>query len=410
MRLAAILVTALLGTTPTMKGQVFLITGTPDQNSHYASDLVEIGDSGVKNATEILSQKDGFAWGAVSYDADRAVLLSGVLDNRVIVIDLRQAAIVKQCTVPGLSSRDPLELALTDQWLARLPGGELILGLLFARGTGTALRSEGLSMSLDPETPCDRSFSAVPPYDSLKYIDAHGMVGVGDELSPEGAHAGINPDGELAYMGVEFGFRIPVERLKELPKDAFVRIDTNTPQMMIAAVVDNATRVGARFLLFRKSDQSWHEIPVKSDHFGLRGFGAFVAGVEDVGKPAEPRVGTTAAAERALTRHSDPVSAGGAEWRTRPNRTGPSLVDSFRNASAAYPGRLHVYNIDTEKLFTITTNQGDSEILLIEDNTVYYRVSNRLYTAPITDSGIGAATLIATDEAIRDAHWAFIKH
>jgi len=32
-----------------------------------------------------------------------------------------------------------------------------------------------------------------------------------------------------------------------------------------------------------------------------------------------------------------------------------------------------------------------------------------LYKAPITDSGIGAPTLIATDEAVRDAHWAFIK-
>jgi hypothetical protein len=37
-------------------------------------------------------------------------------------------------------------------------------------------------------------------------------------------------------------------------------------------------------------------------------------------------------------------------------------------------------------------------------------VSDRLYKAPITDSGVGAATLMATDEAIRDAHWAFIKH
>lgn len=34
---------------------------------------------------------------------------------------------------------------------------------------------------------------------------------------------------------------------------------------------------------------------------------------------------------------------------------------------------------------------------------------DRLYSAPITEKGIGAAHLIATDEAIRDAHWAFIK-
>jgi hypothetical protein len=89
------------------------------------------------------------------------------------------------------------------------------------------------------------------------------------------------------------------------------------------------------------------------------------------------------------------------------------MVERFESTSdrgEIYPGRLDVYNIDTDKLFTITTNQGDSEILLIEDNTVYYRVSNRLYKAPITDGGIGTAALIATDEAIRDAHWAFIKH
>ena len=55
----------------------------------------------------------------------------------------------------------------------------------------------------------------------------------------------------------------------------------------------------------------------------------------------------------------------------------------------------------------ITTDQADSEILLIEKGVVYYRVSDRLYSAPITATGIGTASLLATDEAIRDAHWAF---
>jgi hypothetical protein len=102
-------------------------------------------------------------------------------------------------------------------------------------------------------------------------------------------------------------------------------------------------------------------------------------------------------------------SAGSAAWREEESSTGPSMTEAFENSTVVYPGRLDVYNIDTEKLFTIATNQGDSEILLIEDNTVYYRVSDRLYKAPITDRGIGVASLIATDEAIRDAHWAFIK-
>jgi hypothetical protein len=88
---------------------------------------------------------------------------------------------------------------------------------------------------------------------------------------------------------------------------------------------------------------------------------------------------------------------------------GPSVTEAFEESAVVYPGRLHLYDIDTERVYTIETKQGDSEVLLIENGTVYYRASDRLYSVPITDKGIGVARLIATDEAIRDAHWAFIK-
>ena len=78
--------------------------------------------------------------------------------------------------------------------------------------------------------------------------------------------------------------------------------------------------------------------------------------------------------------------------------------------SLVYPGVLHLYDAATEKAYRITTNQVDSEIILVENGTVYYRESNRLYAAPISGTGIGPAKLLATDELIRDAHWAFIKH
>jgi hypothetical protein len=49
-------------------------------------------------------------------------------------------------------------------------------------------------------------------------------------------------------------------------------------------------------------------------------------------------------------------------------------------------------------------------ILLAENRTVFYRVTNRLYSAAIEGTSIGAAKLLATDDLIEDAHWAFIKH
>jgi hypothetical protein len=318
--------------------------------------------------------------------------------------------VVKQCIVPGLPS-DELEGTLTNQWLAHLPGGELTLELLFARRNGRDLRSEGISVNLDPDVPCDRSFSAVPPYDSLRYIAAGGTSGVADITSKEGNYAKITKSGDLVFgtTGFEYGYQIPLELRKQLGDDT-AGIVVSSPQVLVVAVTgSNRT---TRFLAMRKRDKAWTEIPVQVEQYGrLRGFGSFIAIIENLSKvPVSPPLGTKTAAERAAQTQPAAESPGRSEWRAQAARSGPSMVESFEEARAIYPGRLDVYNIDTEKLFTITTNQGDSEILLIEDNTVYYRVSNRLYTAPITDSGIGTATLIATDEAIRDAHWAFIRH
>jgi hypothetical protein len=74
-----------------------------------------------------------------------------------------------------------------------------------------------------------------------------------------------------------------------------------------------------------------------------------------------------------------------------------------------YPGRLHLYDVDTERTCTISTNQGDSEILLVENGTVYYRAGDRLYSATLTDEGLTPGRLLATSESVRNAHWAFFK-
>ena len=59
-------------------------------------------------------------------------------------------------------------------------------------------------------------------------------------------------------------------------------------------------------------------------------------------------------------------SPGTKEWRTKKGKFGPAFDDSFLDSSVLFPGRLHIYNLETEKQFTIHTNQGDSENLLID--------------------------------------------
>ena len=91
---------------------------------------------------------------------------------------------------------------------------------------------------------------------------------------------------------------------------------------------------------------------------------------------------------------------------------GPDLRERMDNPQKGrvYPGKFHIYDVETEKLFPLSTDQADSEVLLVESGLVYYRVLNQLYEASISDRGIGPARLLATDDAILDAHWAFVKH
>jgi hypothetical protein len=123
----------------------------------------------------------------------------------------------------------------------------------------------------------------------------------------------------------------------------------------------------------------------------VRAFGNFVAVV---------------AAEDKGAQH--PVSAGEAEWRKKAG-DGPAFEHSALFDRTVFPGILYLYDSDTGKLRNISTHQGDSEILLVEDLTVYYRVSDRIYSASITETGFGPAKLMGQDESLRDAHWAFVK-
>ena len=79
------------------------------------------------------------------------------------------------------------------------------------------------------------------------------------------------------------------------------------------------------------------------------------------------------------------------------------------NGGSYYPGILYLINLDNGKQYEIRTEQGDSEILLVQDKTVYYRVNEDLFRAPIEYEGVGAAVKIASGVEIRESHWAFLS-
>ena len=44
-------------------------------------------------------------------------------------------------------------------------------------------------------------------------------------------------------------------------------------------------------------------------------------------------------------------------------------------------------HIENGKRYRIKTDQADSEVILIQDRTVYYRVSDEIFKADMTDKG-----------------------
>jgi len=79
-------------------------------------------------------------------------------------------------------------------------------------------------------------------------------------------------------------------------------------------------------------------------------------------------------------------------------------------------GVLYIYNIETGKNIEWEAleqgeRQGDSEVLYIEDEMVYYRINDKLYKAKIINGEkLGKSELIVRDDRIRDVHWLFLAY
>jgi hypothetical protein len=208
----------------------------------------------------------------------------------------------------------------------------------------------------------------------------------------------MDGDGNVMATGkVEFGkVPEPIAIGYQVPADlrsGLYAADLLINDRYVLALYLSNWKAGAHsVVLFRKRDRTWRVLRC-DEAADLRGFGRYIVVTEHQQKTA-----------------LNPRSAGAEEWKPGRREFGPDLAERLKDATLVMPGKLGVYDVDTEKTFQIATNQGDSEVLLIEGGIIYWRAANRLYSAPITDSGVGERRLLATDEAVRDAHYAFIKH
>jgi len=100
-------------------------------------------------------------------------------------------------------------------------------------------------------------------------------------------------------------------------------------------------------------------------------------------------------------------------WIKEKTKYGPSYQDFF----IEFPvfryyseGDLYLYSIKSKNMIKWNTGHGDSEVLLVQDDIVYYRVNDKIFKAPIIKGEtLGEAKLLIQDERVPDIHWAFIS-
>jgi hypothetical protein len=388
-RLNAITIVIIAGCHP-LAAQLYLVAGspTPKYNSEFATVLLRVATEGnVQEIAELNKREEGSEWIAASDDWRKTVALAGT--GQVTVVDFGEASISKRCRWP----HQPGE-SLISQWLVESPiSGRMFVELLAGDDVTKAYLK---GMLLDSAVPCEESFVAVEPRD-MKQIKVSGFAGLADAGSNDVvAQLAIDGEGRIGDWfpvgPVYLDYQIPMDLLRAIKQPRGMAI-INNDHIFALSVSAPGDPSDDRLLVLRKRDNTWRPLP---DFGGIawraRGFGDFMTIAE--ARPRGVRLRE---------------SAGRAEWAAGDRRTGPNAAARFDSFSYVFPGKLHVYDVETERSYTITTDQGDSEILLIDDRVVYYRVSDRLYSVPIAGTGLGPAQLLATSDLVRDAHWAFRK-
>ncbi|MCB0490183.1 MAG: hypothetical protein KDC99_16995, partial [Cyclobacteriaceae bacterium] len=161
----------------------------------------------------------------------------------------------------------------------------------------------------------------------------------------------------------------------------------------------------SHFVVFNKQKGEWHRWDVQGSNTSVRGFDNWIAGnivtsnvmlVFDQQDRLIEKI--------ALNR----VSPGKEARRQKGSTTGIPFDFRIDFYDLFYPGILFAHNISTGATINWSTGQGDSEILLVENEMIYYRINDRIYSVPLLHgTELGESKLLIKDERVPDIHWAF---
>lgn len=162
----------------------------------------------------------------------------------------------------------------------------------------------------------------------------------------------------------------------------------------------------SKILILNKRNNEWYKYKIYGNYLSMRGFGEWLTG-EVVAKNA----GSYFKSRGTYSSYNYGKNHPGFVDRKRSTGIwGEVFDDRAETFGNYYTGILYLLNVSTLKYIEWNTNQGDSEILLVQDEIVYYRVNDKIFKAPIIEgSKLGKIELMVQDKRVPDIHWAFIS-
>ena len=390
---------------------LYLLTGTlSSSQADFPVRLYRVDSStGAIDLVKDIAQ--GMSCVLADYVGRRLVIASPTYSpNEFYFVDMNAPdSIVARSVGPYASDTLPGQI-----YLLELPGSGPGIGFGVDKldiKVGRKVYASTLSfVSLKPGGPTSLSF------DSLRYLRVAGEVGGalpmvknrvilrGDPLQVAVGGA-ARPDG-MPVIGFP---RPPYLKGRDANNGFQLLVNDDDRAVMLPAepgVVD----------VLNKKSEDWRRVPIPFQGALIRGFGRWLGMIETRSSGVARPVGqSTVKREDVRIAHESP----GAEkrrteeifppYRLSPAGTVDDLFRTMHESGTFFPGELAVVNLDTGVQMKMSTGVGDSEIVLVTDDAVYYRVDDALYRRQIAGASLGGAVKLAEGPEIVQVHWAFLN-
>jgi hypothetical protein len=315
------------------------------------------------------------------------------------VIDMKSPSQDRVVAVPDERHDDAFHDLLN---FVHIPGSKATLALISSNVEITAPRGAGARMipkdshaiSLDGT---DRPVSTLPS-SALENLRVGGTLG---ESPMKFDVKIVDGQQQLDYIlpsgRFPSGLPRPPREMGKKEGTSFLMYATND-SIAVAGPIDP----GTSFLeVYTRSSKQWNRFPTPFTFQGVRVFGKWIALTS-----ARPKEGLTKNSDQAEILRL-PSSPGSEKRKTELAFRLYSVDDNFTSSPLYFPGDLAVINGLTGQTFRIHTGQGDSEVLLVDQTSIFYRVNDQIFQSEMKGNAVSEPVKVVEGPEIVQVHWAF---